>query len=226
MRPRIPALAWSVVGFGVAAVALTLLAAIEKAPLPGDPPIARHIQSSGVLDALAPTVNSLGDWRWAALLATLLLTGIAVCGRRQEKRGTLARIVPFVAVAMLWPGATLLKEAVQSRRPNGADGLFVDYFRTDYGFPSGHVYGDVLVYGFIAVAVVGILPRQAATVVQTGCVAIIVLAGVARVSVGAHWPSDALGGYLWGAAALSLVVMIRRFLLDRAGLRGVLRNRR
>ena len=207
MRLRLRLAACSALGFGLAALALSAVAGIEKAPLPGDLRMARYTQGSTVLEAIAPAVNALGDWRWAPLLATAvfaLLTATAT-GRR-TLAGVACALIPFVVMAVLWLGSSGLKEAVRSPRPNGADGLYVDYVRSDYGFPSGHVYGDVLTYGYIAIAVAALLPRWAAAPVQGLCAAIIVLAGGARVSVGAHWPSDVLGGYLWGAVALSLVI--------------------
>ena len=210
MRRRTPASAWGALALGPLAVALSLVVAIEKAPLPGDPAVARRIQDSSVIEALAPAVNALGDWRWAPLLVVAVLVVITAARRgRPAFHGAVDRIIPFVAVAVLWPGSALLKEAVRSPRPRGADGLSIDRFRSDYGFPSGHVYGDVLTYGYIAIVAASVLPRWAALPVQAACGAIILLAGTARVSVGAHWPSDALGGYLWGALALALVLLLR-----------------
>jgi membrane-associated phospholipid phosphatase len=42
-----------------------------------------------------------------------------------------------------------------------------------------------------------------------GCLLVIMLMGPARVYVGAHWPSDVLGGYLWGSLLLLLVLGLR-----------------
>ena len=45
--------------------------------------------------------------------------------------------------------------------------------------------------------------RRAAAIV---CLALILLTGYGRILVGAHWPSDVLGGYLWGALLLLLAI--------------------
>ena len=44
--------------------------------------------------------------------------------------------------------------------------------------------------------------------VQAGSLAIIGLMGLQRVYVGAHWPSDVLGAYLWGGAMLFALVKV------------------
>ena len=76
-----------------------------------------------------------------------------------------------------------------------------------YGFPSGHVYGDVLIFGVLAVIAPVVFGRTAGAAARVLCLAVIVLAGPARMVIGAHWPSDVLGGYLWGATALCLAVI-------------------
>jgi membrane-associated phospholipid phosphatase len=39
--------------------------------------------------------------------------------------------------------------------------------------------------------------------------------GIARVYAGAHWPSDALGGYLMGGLWLALTIQIYRWAVGR-----------
>jgi undecaprenyl-diphosphatase len=46
---------------------------------------------------------------------------------------------------------------------------------------------------------------------QAACVAIIVLAGIERVYVGHHWPSDVLGGYYAGDLIVGAVVVAHKY---------------
>ena len=48
------------------------------------------------------------------------------------------------------------------------------------------------------------------------CISLIALVGYGRIYVGAHWPSDVLGGWLWGAILLVIAVGITR-LAERRG---------
>ena len=79
----------------------------------------------------------------------------------------------------------------------------VSQFLIGNSFPSGHVFGAVVFYGFL----VGIawphlrwLPLR--LLLPSIVASIVVLAGIARVYLGVHWPSDVLAGLLLGVACL------------------------
>jgi undecaprenyl-diphosphatase len=112
-------------------------------------------------------------------------------------------------------GDSLLKEIVRSPRPVAGVHVHVDGFSNGFGFPSGHVYSDVLIYGVLAVMATSYLSPRLASVARVLVVALIVLSGPARVAVGAHWPSDTIGGYLWGGAALCAAVWFGRWVSQR-----------
>lgn len=74
-------------------------------------------------------------------------------------------------------------------------------------FPSGHVVSYVALYGFLFYLVFVRAPRtmwRAAGLAVLG--ALIGLVGLSRVYLGAHWASDVLGGYLFGAVWLALMI--------------------
>jgi membrane-associated phospholipid phosphatase len=197
--------------FGLFALAMTTGMVIDDAPAQYDVTVIRGVQSFSETHEVAHIVNTAGDYWWAFFLVAtgLLLAGCRLVGTRVPGLSCRSEAITAFAVALaLFPLNGLTKVIVESPRPDQAFGIFVDYTRGTYGFPSGHVYNDVLFYGVMAVyAPIWVTPRLV-PIVRLGALSIILLAGWSRMVVGAHWPSDVLGGYLWGIAALALVVGI------------------
>ena len=139
---------------------------------------------------------------WAALIA-LLAAGLWLAGN--------FRLVVLLGLtAAMQDIGALLKVLIERSRPTEAS---VEVWRQihTYSFPSGHVLGATLVFGFLFFAVEHCriaLPLK--RLLQAGCLAWILLMGLARMELGAHWPTDVLGGYLVGALLLIPVVSILR----------------
>lgn len=195
---------------GGAAVILTLLVAWHGTPLPGDIRVIREFQGVRLLDENQDWVNALGRYHWqlAGVAAALLLAAFGPwlglrAGGQKERLSAVWTIVLALGLRIL---SNPLKEMAQAQRPSTDFHVRVAADFPGYGFPSGHVYSDVLMYGALAVIAPSLLGRGAGTAARVFFVAVIVLAGPMRMAVGAHWPSDVLGGYLWGIAALCLAV--------------------
>jgi undecaprenyl-diphosphatase len=69
-------------------------------------------------------------------------------------------------------------------------------------FPSGHAMNAVIVWGLLAVVAARRYPAaRRLAIAAAGLLA--VAAGLSRVYLGVHWPSDVLGGWAAGAAILA-----------------------
>jgi membrane-associated phospholipid phosphatase len=78
---------------------------------------------------------------------------------------------------------------------------------TSYSFPSGQAMESLVVYGMLAYFTVLTLRSQRARAVSVGGAAlIVVLIGLSRVYLGAHYVSDVVGGFAAGGAWLGTVV--------------------
>ena len=202
---------------GIAAAALTMWVRYAGAPLDGDVKVARWIQDLDVLHRNAGLIDAFAPWQWvfAAIAVVMVTMGRRIGGGRVS--GALQReaLAAFAAGVLLRLSSDVLKEIVQSPRPDASYGLTIDANFGGYGFPSGHVYGDCVVYGLLAVMAPAWVSPRFVPVVRAACVAIIVLAGPVRIVIGAHWPSDVLGGYLWGIAAVALATWFGRWVAQR-----------
>ena len=121
--------------------------------------------------------------------------------------------VPF-RVLTTW----ILKEVIERPRPS-ADLVEFTSQPSTFSFPSGHAAGAFVVYGLVFYfATLHVQNLVAKRVIQAICVVLIVGAGLERVYVGHHWPSDVLGGYWHGAlivaAAIAIHQMLRRIRLE------------
>ncbi len=106
-----------------------------------------------------------------------------------------------------WGANLALKEIVHHRRPLGISPKLTE--AGWYSYPSGHTMMAVLIFGLGAF----LLTRRADVPVRVAALAAAALAtvlvAISRVYLGAHWPSDTVGGVLgglaWIAGALAIV---------------------
>jgi membrane-associated phospholipid phosphatase len=145
-----------------------------------------------VLDAPMRMVSDLAT---GYVLLPLTVLGSVILWRRGQH--AVARALPVIGVATAVVLA-ITKWLVGKPRPS----------LRGYGFPSGHVFGATV----FVLMVVYLLWRYGAPlrwrlVAGVAGLAFIVAVAYSRLHVGAHWPSDVLGGAVFGIA-FALVTML------------------
>jgi undecaprenyl-diphosphatase len=110
----------------------------------------------------------------------------------------LALVIAVQAVLVVW-----LKAAIGRVRPWLAFGLAPPIGHPhDGSFPSGHAAGSFSVAAFLVVVLPALLPGSRGRARLLALLGLVLAASIAlsRVYLGAHFPSDVLGGALLGAA--------------------------
>lgn len=203
-------LAW-VVGLA-AAVPVTVLASIHER-FPGDHLVAGWLQSVDLpgLGSLSTGLYQLGLWPAFAGVA-VAAAAVLFCARYR-----LAAL--FIVLSVLTRSAVVpLKELAERPRPT-PDLIQVSEHANGFSFPSGHVLGSVLLWGFLCYLAAKTIPHGGGRLaVQATCLSILFLTGLQRVYAGAHWPSDVLGGYLWGGLLLFVIVKAYELCEGRLGI--------
>ena len=101
---------------------------------------------------------------------------------------------------------TLLKLVLHRARPL-TDYVFHMRFDT-FSFPSGHTTGATVCYGLLAFLAWQLLPQSWAVVSTVLLVLLIILVGISRIYLGAHYPSDVIGGWLLGLVGLIIIIFV------------------
>ena len=139
--------------------------------------------------ALMRLVNHGGDWR-VLLPGTLVLFLVF---RRARERWWIW--MALMIAAPMTEG--LLKIAIGRTRPEGPT----------FGFPSGHATAAAAFFGAVLYLAES-LPPTSRRLTRTLAVACMILVGLARIILRAHWPSDVLGGFTVGLALASIAAII------------------
>lgn len=190
--------------------ALTL-AASGDGTLPGDTTVARTVQSADneVASNFAITLTET-----YALPGLALITGLIALTLGLLRHYTYMLLVLATGLSQLTNAG--LKALADSPRP--AAGLVeVSERANGLGFPSGHTMSVVVLAGVVIYLSRLIVQRRLRWAVQG--LTILQVAGIAfsRVYTGAHWPSDVLGGVLWGAWFAIGLIVLHRWLAPRLG---------
>lgn len=142
---------------------------------------------------------------------------VALCAARRYRAAVLAVGASLLADLV----GSALRQLVGRPRPT-AELVHVARHIAGYGFPSGHVIQYVTLFGFACYVVLvtwrGGLPRAVVAALLTALVALV---GPSRAYLGAHWPSDTLGAYLfagvWLAATIEVHLALERRRAARSG---------
>ena len=207
---------------GLVLVGCVLAYAVHSlAAFPGDLAVAKEIQEP----------------RAAGVVISPLLRAASVPGNVPWVFIPFVAAVGFLAARRLWSAAILMaltptgdamggavKQLVARARPP-ADVLAVVGNPPGFSFPSGHVVHYVVFFGALAVlshhalrpsAVPDRRVRAGLLVVFGVSMVLIALVGPSRVFLGAHWPSDVVGGYVLGGAWLvALLAAHQRWVYPR-----------
>lgn len=200
-----PSRIWMMLACMWALLALPLtIAAAGPTVLPGDVAIVSGLQSwaSPPLDTLARALTVIGSsWPGETLLACTLVIVLLRMGAR--------RPAMLVAAAALAGSLNVLtKLIVASPRPT-ADLVQIIQTSTGSGFPSGHAFGATLFYGSIWLVLPDVVANAVVCRLLRG-VALLIAIGIcwSRIRLGAHWPTDVIGGVLWGLTIISLLAAL------------------
>ena len=174
---------------------------------PGDEAALLAVQGweSPGLTAIFRLLTYLG-WYPVAIAVTAVVFALLFLNRQRAD----ALLLALVATSAIL--ATALKPLVGRPRPEYA---IIDPIPHSLSFPSGHATFAILLSG-ILIYLVGQRVRNPwlRHGLRGGLALLVMLVGISRVYLGVHWPSDVIGGYLFGGVILLTLIRLRDLLAE------------
>jgi len=200
-----------VFGTGLCLYAVLAALAYRYAYFSWDLSLARLIQSINIpgFDTLMALTSAPGNgWTAWGLVSVTSIT-LALMSLRLEGAICLASASLGALIDRL------MKAVVARPRPGEAVVQVLGDFKHE-SFPSGHVFFYVSFFGFLFFLAFALLkPRPLRRILLTLLAAPVVLIGLSRIYLGAHWPSDVIGAYLSGGVWLIIMIELYRRLKAR-----------
>jgi undecaprenyl-diphosphatase len=161
--------------------------------------ITRYIKS--IPESATPFFNSITVLGDPVVVVVIAVIGAFTAFKQHHSLIGKAFIATIVASAI---NGGLLKSFIHRTRP---DTIYVTNMRFDsFSFPSGHSFGSMVVYGLLAYLAAKYLPHPWNIFSIIVASVLIFLIGVSRVYLGAHFPTDVIGGWILGLFVLWLIV--------------------
>ncbi|UCC17751.1 MAG: phosphatase PAP2 family protein [Dehalococcoidales bacterium] len=184
--------------------------AYNNTRFPGDLWLAQGIQSinNDFLTSMMEYISFIFD-TWGSFIIVVVL-GLLFWWRAGWRESVL-----IVTGGILAATSSLLKMIID--RPRPSPDLVIVFSQEDTSsFPSGHSFFVFIVLGLSAyLTVTRIRSKTLKIVILAILVALVLLTGLSRIYLGAHWPSDIAGGYLTGGIFLIILIWIDKVWISR-----------
>jgi undecaprenyl-diphosphatase len=183
------------------AFVLLTIAVAGRFVMPFDPPILAFARTLDGWPDLWRGISDSADIPLVVIGLGMVVWLVATHRRREA-------LVVLVMLAAVTLGSEGIKDLVARPRPSGTDPGVPGVV---YSYPSGHTLEALTILGIITIRGWRSSRPLAGRVAFTVVVIIwVVLVGLARMALNAHYPSDVLGGALGGILALSLFTWLTR----------------
>jgi len=168
---------------------------------PGDLWLAQNIQSveTDFLTIIMKGISIIFDTLGSIII--VILTGLLLWWRAGWKDAVL-----LVVGGLLSATGALFKAVID--RPRPSSDLVTVFSQADTSsFPSGHSFFAFMIFGLVAYLTVTRLQNKSFRIaIPAICTALLLIVGISRIYLGAHWPSDVMGGYLTGGVFLTILI--------------------
>lgn len=150
-------------------------------------------------------ISEMGNFFWGSILIMAFSILAIAFGKYKDA------VMIFTSGVGAGILSTFLKEVVDRPRPDPSLITQIgDYAKFD-SFPSGHVLHFIGLYGFLIIlSFVYLKSWIIKIIILVVLITLIILAGLSRIYLGAHWFSDTLGAYLIGAVWLFFMEWVYR----------------
>ncbi len=186
-------------------VALAYAVKVHPGPLPGDVTIEKDVQHALLPHKLVTqVVEAVSTLNWPVpSVITLAIITIAFLFLRRW-----LDIVVVIAIAAAGDETNyLISQWIKRPRPTGHGLHILSKIQHFYSFPSGHVVHAMAVFGlflFLTTQIRRSIHPLIKWLVRLLMIVGIVLMPISRMLEGEHWPSDVLGGLLYGGIWLMI----------------------
>ena len=154
---------------------------------------------SATLDQIMFYITEMGSVWFISLISVGML--LYLWFAKKDKPGILFFIIAVGGGGLL---TQILKYYYQRGRPS----INPEIDAVGFSFPSGHSLGSLIFYGFLIYLLAkSQQPKTVKNIFGVTGVVIILLIGISRIYLGAHFPSDVVAGFLGGAMWLMLSLL-------------------
>jgi undecaprenyl-diphosphatase len=156
-----------------------------------------HAVHGATVGWLTDAVASVSELASTEVVMSVTALGVVAMVALRHLRGAIA-----LALAVLGTQAVVaLTKALVTRPRPDADVALVD--PSGYSFPSAHSASSVALYITLALIAAGLWRRQFRLVAYVAAALVVLLVGLSRVYLGAHYSTDVLAGWLVGGALVA-----------------------
>ncbi len=200
---------WLLIVFALAAAAAGLSVLVSStSPVSGEEAMLEWLRNAEVplLDLICRSLDCLGG-RWMIIGTVVALSAVLWVRRRRTEAIACLLIIPLEMTTLG------IREVIGRERPVLTDLAAVS---ESAGFPSGTTLHAVMFFGFIVYLVhVYMRPGKLRFALQGLLILAIAVISYSRIYVGAHWPTDILGAWLYGGVFLWGIVAVGVSLISR-----------
>ena len=193
----------------VAAAVVSVLARLLPV-FPGDISLSVWFQSvsSPLLTSVMSLASALFTYYPAGLITAA--AGILAFWRTGVLEGLIVWMAGLISLI-----AEVLKWALNRPRPS-ADQVQIIGINHGNGYPSGHTFFATILLGILGYILWTHLKNRILRILSLTVIVLVnLLVAASRIYLGAHWPSDVLGGYIFGGLFLALLIWLYELLKVR-----------